>query len=121
MTDVMATLPHSADSVAAARRLVDDHAAGLTPRRRQDAGLMASLAPNAPRHGQGVVTVEIVVAPDTLRVEVADEGHGAGAVIAPALGASGGWGLRIVAELADGWGANVGSTRVRCRVLVEDA
>jgi hypothetical protein len=72
-------------------------AAGLTPRRGQNAGPMASaLATNALRHGQGVVTIQIVVAPDTLRVEVADEGHGAVAVIAPAPGASGGLGLRIV-------------------------
>ena len=82
--------------------------------------MVSELATNALRHGQGVVAIRIVVAPDALTVEVADEGHGAVA-IAPAPGASGGWGLRIVDELADGWGATVGSTRVWFRVLVEGA
>jgi anti-sigma regulatory factor (Ser/Thr protein kinase) len=121
MTDVTTTLPRSADSVALARRLVDDHAGHLAPRRRADAGLMVSeLATNALRHGQGAVTIRIVVAPDSLTVEVADHGHGTVAVT-PEPGVSGGWGLRIVDELADGWGASAGSTRVWFRVLVAGA
>ena len=53
MRDVTTTLPRSADSVAVARRLVDDHAGDLTRRRRKDAGLMVSeLATNALRHGR---------------------------------------------------------------------
>jgi anti-sigma regulatory factor (Ser/Thr protein kinase) len=82
--------------------------------------MVSELATNALRHGQGTVTIRIVVALDSLTVEVADEGHGAVA-IAPAPGASGGWGLRIVDALADGWGASVGTTRVWFRVLVEGA
>lgn len=82
--------------------------------------MVSELATYALRHGQGVVTIRIVVAPDALTVEVADEGHGAVA-IAPAPGESGGWGLRIVGELADGWGASVGRTRVWFRVLVKGA
>jgi anti-sigma regulatory factor (Ser/Thr protein kinase) len=121
MTDVTTILPPSAASVAAARRLVDDHAGDLTRRQREDVGLMVSeLATNALRHGEGAVTLRIVVDPDSLTVEVSDEGHGVVA-IAPAPGAAGGWGLRIVDELADGWGASVGSTRVWFRVLVESA
>jgi anti-sigma regulatory factor (Ser/Thr protein kinase) len=121
MTDVTTILPRSAGSVAAARRLVDDHAGDLTRRRREDVGLMVSeLATNALRHGQGNVTIRIVVDLDSLTVEVSDEGYGVVA-IAPAPGAAGGWGLRIVDELADGWGASVGSTRVWFRVLVEGA
>jgi two-component sensor histidine kinase len=121
MTDVTITLPRLSGSIAAARCLVDDHAGDLTPRRRADAGLMVSeLASNALRHGEGAVTLRIVVAADALTVEVADEGHGVVA-ITPTPGASGGWGLRIVDELADGWGANPGSTLVWFRVLVEAA
>jgi serine/threonine-protein kinase RsbW len=82
--------------------------------------MVSELTTNALRHGHGEVTIRIIVAADALTVEVADEGHGAVA-IAPVPGASGGWGLRIVAELADGWGASAGSTRVWFRVLVEGA
>jgi anti-sigma regulatory factor (Ser/Thr protein kinase) len=119
MTEVTVTLPRSADSVAAARRLVARHSAGLTVGRRDDAGLMVSeLVTNALRHGDGIVTVRIAAGPDALRVEVTDEGHGT-VGIAPAGSAAGGWGLRIVDELSDGWGAGAGSTRVWFRVLLD--
>jgi anti-sigma regulatory factor (Ser/Thr protein kinase) len=119
--ELTATLPRSPDSVAVARRLVERHAAGLTAGRREDAGLMVSeLATNALRHGDGAVTLRMVVAPDALIVEVADEGRSSVA-ISPSPGASGGWGLRIVDELADDWGATVGSTRVWFQVLFDGA
>jgi anti-sigma regulatory factor (Ser/Thr protein kinase) len=121
MSVVRVVLPRSPDSVAAARRLVDGHSGGLTMARQADAGLMVSeLVTNALRHGEGIVTVAIEAGPDALRVEVADEGHGH-VGITSAAGAAGGWGLRIVEELADGWGATVGSTRVWFRLQFHHA
>jgi anti-sigma regulatory factor (Ser/Thr protein kinase) len=119
MTTASATLLRAPSSAGVARRLVDRHGAGLTAERREDIGLMVSeLVTNALRHGQGTVTVRIVAGPNALTVEVADEGHGT-VDITPAPGAAGGWGLRIVDELADGWGSAVGSTRVWFRVLLD--
>jgi anti-sigma regulatory factor (Ser/Thr protein kinase) len=116
MTDVTATLPRASASVAVARRIVEGHTPRLTDARREDAGLMASeLVTNALRHGQGTVTLRIVDDGDALTVEVCDEGHGTVA-IADDAGGSGGWGLRIVEQLADGWGATMGSTRVWFRL-----
>jgi hypothetical protein len=58
--------------------------------------------------------------PDSVTVEVADEGHGAVAITA-APGVSGGWGLRVVDDLADAWGSHEGSTRAWFRVHLDDA
>src|SRR3954468_17913490 len=135
MSVVTVVFPRSPDSVAAARRLVDGHSGGVAagrqgaggergggPAARQaDAGLMVSeLVTNALRHGEGIVTVAITAGRDALHVEVADEGHGHGGIPPPA-GAAGGWGLRIVEELADGWGATAGSTRVWFRLQFHHA
>lgn len=118
--DHTAALPRAPASVRAARELVAIHGVGLTARRLDDAGLMASeLVTNALRHGRGAITIRITSGRDDVTVEVADEGHG-DVAIAPSPGASGGWGLRLVDALADAWGARYGSTRVWFCVLVED-
>jgi anti-sigma regulatory factor (Ser/Thr protein kinase) len=113
------TLPRATASVQLARQLVDIHGTRLTGVHGDNAGLMVSeLVTNALLHGQGVITLRITPTVDHLTVEVADEGHGEVA-IAPAPGASGGWGLRIVDDLADAWGAHSGSTRVWFRLSAE--
>jgi anti-sigma regulatory factor (Ser/Thr protein kinase) len=116
MTSVTSTLPRAADSIRIARQLVDLQSSGLTQARREDAALMVSeLVTNALRHGRGEITLRITPAVNHLTVEVADEGYGEVA-IAGARGVSGGWGLRIVDELADTWGTASGSTRVWFRL-----
>jgi anti-sigma regulatory factor (Ser/Thr protein kinase) len=116
MSTFATTLPRAAASIQLARELVGTHGTRLTGAHRDDARLMVSeLVTNALRHGQGVITLGITPATYHLTVEVADEGHGE-VVIAAASGASGGWGLRIVDELADAWGFDSGSTRVWFRL-----
>jgi anti-sigma regulatory factor (Ser/Thr protein kinase) len=120
VTDHTAALPRASGSVRAARELVAIHGVGLSVRQLDDAGLMASeLVTNALRHGRGAITIQITSGLDDVTVEVADEGHG-DVAIAPASGASGGWGLRLVDSLADAWGARRGRTRVWFCILLED-
>jgi anti-sigma regulatory factor (Ser/Thr protein kinase) len=110
------TLPRSADSVATARRLVNDHMATLGSRQRADATLMTSeLVTNALVHGIGTISLRLDVEPGALRIEVSDQGNVALAP-SPSPGAHGGWGLRIVDQLADDWGVLAGSTKVWFRI-----
>jgi two-component sensor histidine kinase len=112
MSAFSATLPRATESVRAARRLVDTHSAGVSVRQREDAGLMVSeIVTNALVHGAGAITVAVTAGVDDVLVEVSDEGHGTVAIV-PVPGALGGWGLRVVDQLADAWGAHHGSTRV---------
>jgi anti-sigma regulatory factor (Ser/Thr protein kinase) len=112
MTEFSAELPRETRSVRAARQLVAIHATGLSDAQLADACLMVSeLVTNALLHGSGAISIRIAAGPERVMVEVADEGH-ADVAIAPVPGASGGWGLRVVDGLADGWGARAGSTRV---------
>jgi anti-sigma regulatory factor (Ser/Thr protein kinase) len=116
MNAVTTNLPRSPDSARTARRLVDAHAGTIGRQRRTDAALMVSeLVANALLHGIGEISLRIDVERDGLRIEVADEGEVALSP-SPTAGAHGGWGLRIVEELADEWGVLQGSTRVWFRL-----
>ena len=86
-------------------------ARGATPRTEGVACYLSSTVP------QEVVTIRIVVSPDVLTVEVADEGCGA---IARARAVEGS-GLRIVDEFADAWGATWAAHGCGFRVLVAGA
>lgn len=110
------TLSRSADSVATARRLVNDHMTTLGSQQRADATLMTSeLVTNALVHGIGTISLRLDVEPGALRIEVSDQGNVALAP-SPSPGAHGGWGLRIVDQLADDWGVLAGSTKVWFRI-----
>jgi anti-sigma regulatory factor (Ser/Thr protein kinase) len=118
MNELIRRLPRSPDSVRAARRLVGVHSATLGGQQREDAALMVSeLVTNALQHGIGAITLRIDVDARAVRVEVADEGNVAVSPT-PAPGAHGGWGLRLVDQLADTWGVLEGSTRVWFRIQV---
>jgi anti-sigma regulatory factor (Ser/Thr protein kinase) len=109
-------LPRSPGSVGVARRLVQTHASMLSSRQRDDVVLMVSeLVTNALVHGTGTIALRIDVASDALRVEVSDEGN-VHLEPSPTSGAHGGWGLRIVDQLADDWGVRQGSTKVWFRL-----
>lgn len=113
---VRTELPRSPHSVATARRLVDAHSTALDPQQRLDAALMVSeLVTNAVRHGIGTISLRIDAEATALRIEVADEGN-VEVAPSPTPGAHGGWGLRIVEQLADDWGVLAGSTRVWFRL-----
>jgi anti-sigma regulatory factor (Ser/Thr protein kinase) len=109
-------LPRSPEAVSAARQLVNGHTASLGFERREDAASMVSeLVTNAVVHGVGAISLRIDVEADAVRVEVADEGN-IRVAPSPEPGAHGGWGLRIVEQLADDWGVLEGSTRVWFRL-----
>jgi len=116
--ETITTLPRAPNSVRTARRLVEERAvgAGLDERRRQDAALLVTeLVTNALSHGKGQVTLRIRHEPTALLIEVADEGAGTVAMTRHP-GPDGGWGLRVIDQLADDWGAYEGSTRVWVRL-----
>jgi anti-sigma regulatory factor (Ser/Thr protein kinase) len=116
MNTLNTNLPRSPDSVSAARRLVNSHTTALAAQQREDAALMVSeLVTNAVVHGVGAISLRIDFEADAVRIEVADEGNVALAP-SPEAGAHGGWGLRIVEQLADDWGVLEGSTRVWFRL-----
>ena len=116
MNTLSTNLPRSPDSISAARRLVNGHTTALGAQGREDAALMASeLVTNAVLHGVGAISLRIDVEADAVRIEVADEGNVA-LEPSPEPGAHGGWGLRIVEQLADDWGILEGSTKVWFRL-----
>ena len=109
-------LPRSPDSVRRARNLVNAHTSAVTAQQRTDAALMVSeLVTNALRHGVGTISLRIDVEPRGVRIEVSDQGMVAVGP-SPTPGAHGGWGLRIIEQLADDWGIREGSTRVWFRL-----
>ena len=116
MNTLSINLSRSADSARAARQLVNGDTASLAAQQRDEAALMVSeLVANAVMHGVGAIWLRIDVERDAVRVEVADEGNVALAP-SPEPGAHGGWGLRIVEQLADDWGVLEGSTKVWFRL-----
>lgn len=81
---------------------------------RESAQLVASeLVTNALRHGKGAITLQLGLMKGFLRIEVIDEGNDqAPAVRAEPPDQTGGWGLRIVDQLAVQWGVFEGTTHV---------
>jgi anti-sigma regulatory factor (Ser/Thr protein kinase) len=119
MNEIRTTLPRSPGSARLARDVVTECTDGVTDDVRDDALLLTSeLVANALRHGKGVVTLHVVREPEELVVEVADEGHGA-IEMTPKPSSLGGWGLRVVDQLADDWGVRPGSTRVWFRLSLD--
>lgn len=64
--------------------------------------VVSELATNAVRHGEGRIELRIDPTPTGLRFCVTDEGSGRPALRTPGIG--GGYGLHLVADLADRWG-----------------
>jgi anti-sigma regulatory factor (Ser/Thr protein kinase) len=67
---------------------------------------VSELVTNALVHGAGRIIVRVALAGAVVRVEVCDEGSGT-AELRPIVtdgGRVGGWGLRIVDNVADAWG-----------------
>lgn len=110
-------LAADATAPARARRVVETLSA-IPDEQAADAVLLISeVVTNAVRHGsedpQRSVVVSARIADGVLRVDVEDEGGGFKAEDAYLPRVVGGWGLRIVDQLADRWGvATRGSHRV---------
>lgn len=98
-----------------ARRLVADRldAWGLGAERDAFELVVSELFTNAVRHGAGEVSVRVALDDGVVRVEVADEGGRRPVVRVPdPTGRDpGGWGLRLVGQMTDAWGAEVGEGR----------
>ena len=109
-------LPRAADAGAHARRFIRTHlGAQLSDQALIDATLIAAeLVNNAVLHGQGRITLRASLRPQTVRVEVIDQGSGTAPAIRERAGHwdDGGRGLRIVAALATRWGIFEGTTHV---------
>jgi anti-sigma regulatory factor (Ser/Thr protein kinase) len=95
-------------AIGRARHDLEDVLAATDLDRRTSADLMllvSELVTNAVRHAAcDRFEVRLQVRPDTLRLEVHDEGGGFEPKVAPSEDGTGGYGLFIVDRLADRWG-----------------
>jgi len=85
--------------------------------------VVSELVANGVRHGRGDVTLELAFDGPRVTGFVADEGAGFAAP-APRSGdrpGGGGYGLELVARLADSWGLHDGSSLVWFEILAEPA
>jgi anti-sigma regulatory factor (Ser/Thr protein kinase) len=81
--------------------------------RLDDMMLVASeLVTNAYRHGEGKIQLRLAVVEGQASVEVVDEGPPGRIKLLEREPDQGGWGLRLVDELASEWGVYEGSTHV---------
>jgi anti-sigma regulatory factor (Ser/Thr protein kinase) len=107
-------LPALPASVAEARAALDSFADSLSDSSREDARLLLSeLVTNSIRHAglDRTHTIELVLAVErsSLRVEVTDRGLGFGMASSGHRDPIGpGWGLALVARIADRWGVAEG-------------
>ena len=105
-------LPVAPEAAAEARHALDDVSAAIPDTRLRDVRLLVSeLVTNAVRHANLADSDEILlvieVGEGALRVEVHDPGGGfVPTAPAPDPARPSGWGLYLVAELADRWGVD---------------
>jgi serine/threonine-protein kinase RsbW len=106
------TLPVTPEAAAVARHALDPLAGHLPDGRMRDVRLLVSeLVTNAVRHANldraDVIRLVIELADHTLRVEVHDPGGGFELrAPSPDPARPSGWGLYLVAEIADRWGVD---------------
>ena len=109
-------LPREDDAPRLARDALAGFDHDLPDEREQAAKLLISeLVTNAVKYGgAGDVKLELCSNPAAFRAEVIDDGSGFHAVPRDTsdLETPGGWGLHLVEELSDRWGAHEGSTHV---------
>jgi anti-sigma regulatory factor (Ser/Thr protein kinase) len=99
---------------ARARQVVRSHLAGKLPETALERALLTAseLVTNACTHGEGAIELRLAHLRDRIRVEVLDAGSGKRPRIRERADEDGGWGLRIVDQLALGWGCFDGPTHV---------
>jgi two-component sensor histidine kinase len=111
---ITVTLPRGPSAPRRARALLREHAAGLGPERLDSAILLISeLVTNAVLHGTGEIRLIIEVEDNgsEARFAVTDEGEGT-PTVTKTPGPDGGWGLRLVGQLANRWGVRGERTQV---------
>ena len=103
-------------SAGEARQLVDALlvGSGASENARASGQLVASeLVTNALQHGKGAIELRLKLIGEFLRIEVVDQGRDqAPAVRQSQPDETGGWGLRIVDQVAAQWGVFEGTTHV---------
>ncbi|MFJ6666120.1 ATP-binding protein [Streptomyces sp. NPDC091383] len=104
------TLPRQPESAVTARRLVRTACAawGLPGTAEDGALIVSELVANAVRHArrESIRVMVERIAPDTVRVAVADFSHALPELCTPKDDDEGGRGLALVAELAADWGTH---------------
>jgi anti-sigma regulatory factor (Ser/Thr protein kinase) len=105
-------LPVAPEAAAEARHALDDVSSAIPDARMRDVRLLVSeLVTNAVRHANlaagDIILLVIEIADHAFRVEVHDPGGGfVPTAPAPDPARPSGWGLYLVAELADRWGVD---------------
>lgn len=100
---------------ASARRYVRDAIGAHVSERALERAILSvsELVTNAWKHGKGTIELKVLRGSQAVRVEVIDQGSGVTPQIRKKPGdETGGWGLRIVDELAVQWGCFEGTTHV---------
>jgi anti-sigma regulatory factor (Ser/Thr protein kinase) len=99
---------------AHARQLVRSHLDGRLSEAAVERALLAAseLVTNAWKHGEGSIQLRLAQLRDRLRLEVIDGGSERRPAIREQADESGGWGLRIVDQVALRWGCFDGTTHV---------
>jgi anti-sigma regulatory factor (Ser/Thr protein kinase) len=109
-------IPRDRRAPSRARSAIDSLTGQVNESLVPDAQLLVSeLITNSVKYGSGgPVTLEVFSdAPDTMRVEVIDQGAGFVPVARSRPKTDvGGWGLHMVEALSDRWGVHEGSTHV---------
>jgi anti-sigma regulatory factor (Ser/Thr protein kinase) len=109
---ITVALPRDPGAPRRARALLREHAAELAADRLDTAVLLISeLVTNAVLHGTGEIQLIIDIDGDDARFAVSDEGEG-NPVVSDTPGPDGGWGLRLVGQLATRWGVLEERTQV---------
>jgi anti-sigma regulatory factor (Ser/Thr protein kinase) len=109
-------LPVSPEAASAARHALDDLGDAVPDSRLRDVRLLVSeVVTNAVRHANlaagDVIELVVELQRRTLRVEVHDPGGGfVPSAPSPDPSRPSGWGLYLVAELADRWGVDSDET-----------
>lgn len=95
-------------SVGASRAFVEEVAAGSLLGSVEQVEVLrlltSEVATNAVRHARTAFTVEVVCAGGRVHVEVCDDEPARPTPTAPHEGQVGGWGLHLLAALAQAWG-----------------
>jgi anti-sigma regulatory factor (Ser/Thr protein kinase) len=87
--------------------------------RRENALLVTSeLVTNAYKHGKGTIEVRLRPLRDQVLIEVIDEGRPDSVRLRHGGADRGGWGLRIVDQLANEWGVRKGTTHVWAKLPI---
>ncbi|HLJ01953.1 MAG TPA: ATP-binding protein [Solirubrobacteraceae bacterium] len=106
---------------ARARHAVRSTLGGKLPDIALERALLTAseLVTNACKHGEGAIVLRLAHLRDRVRLEVIDAGLGKTPRIRDRADEDGGWGLRIVDQLALGWGCLEGTTHVWADLAVD--